>query len=64
MGVLLRVVCWLVGHRWHRGPHSFGHTLWSCGRCGTLRYRRIEYVPPADLAVMRGAAARGPLRGG
>jgi len=39
VGALRRVVCWVVGHRWNRGPHSFGHTLWSCERCGALRYR-------------------------
>jgi hypothetical protein len=27
VGVLLRVVCWVLGHRWQRGVQTFGHTL-------------------------------------
>jgi hypothetical protein len=38
VGLLLRVVCWVVGHRWERGVQTFGHTFWHCDRRGGRRY--------------------------
>jgi hypothetical protein len=37
--VILRPVCWLVGHRWERGLITFGRTLARCRRCGAVRYQ-------------------------
>jgi hypothetical protein len=56
VGALLRVVCWVVGHRWRRGVQSFGHTLWHCGRCRSRRYAlRAVRSPSRTRAWRRGS---------
>jgi hypothetical protein len=38
VGVLLRIVCLILGHRWQRGVQTFGHTLRHCNLGGGRRY--------------------------
>jgi hypothetical protein len=37
--VILRPVCWVIGHRWEQALLTFGRALAHCGRCGAIRYQ-------------------------
>lgn len=54
----LRLVCWLLGHRWQRvrrwvRPDGSVRSLWRCRRCGAHRLSRSAELRRRDATFGR-----------